>query len=264
MEDHSIELPAVESPPTPPAPRAPRLRMALGAIALYFLIQAGVGFVVGMVFMIVQIATTGVHDPKIALHDPNVRTMLLLIILPLSCLLSVFVFRKGYRSSWRIPGAGGLAVRPIPAAQFSMQVLLGLGTAIVGGMLTYLLSRGHPVGQDISQLMQQTSLPMKVGLGLIVVSVVPLAEEILFRGILLPALMRHMPVALAVGIDASLFAAIHLPDLGWKPQGLLALGLVGLVCCWRRLKTGSVYSAVAVHAGNNLLAMVMLIAAGHH
>ncbi|KGI77636.1 CPBP family intramembrane glutamic endopeptidase [Oleiagrimonas soli] len=257
MDDTPIDLPAVEPPPSPDAPR---LRFALGAIVLYFLIQAFTGFLVGMVFMMVEMVANGVHDPKAVLQSPDTRMLLLLMILPLSCLASILVFRLGYRRVWRTAGHEGLAVRPIRPTQFSLHVLLGIATGIVGSMLTYLLTQGHPIGQDIGKLMLHTSLPMRLGLGLLVVTLVPLAEEILFRGILLPALIRHMPIALAVAIDACLFAAIHLPDLGWKPQGLLALALVGAVCCWRRLKTGSIYSAVAVHAGNNLLAMVALIA----
>lgn len=245
------------------APAPPRLLAAIGAIVLYFLIQLATGIVVGVVFVLAHMGTGNPVHAKALMHDPQTRILLVAVTLPISCMLSILVFRAWFGRLWHFGDNIGVGVRPTSIAGFALQMLLGVATALCGGMLTYLLSRGHPPAQDIAQIMHHTPLSLRVLLALSTITVVPLVEEILFRGILLPSLIRHMPVVAATIVDASLFALMHLPDFHWKPQDLLALFLVGIVCCWRRLKTGSIYSSVAVHAGNNLLAMIFLVTAFH-
>ncbi len=254
-----LETPVTAEPPV----RAPRLWGALGSIALYALIQFAAAVLVMAALMVVQrILHPGINLKHLA-HDKQTAFLVIGISLPISCLASLAVFRGLYARAWRRAGRDGIGMLGIRPALFLQQVLLGLAVAIAGGGLTYLLSQGHPVHQDIMQIMRKASVGTRLLIAVTAVTLVPLAEETLFRGILLPALMRHLPVAAAVAIDAGLFALMHLPDLGWKPAGLAALALVGLACCWRRLKTGSTVSSVAVHAGNNLLAMVMLLALAH-
>lgn len=246
-----------------PSVRAPRLWGALGSVALYALIQFATAVLVMMILMVVQRMLHPGIDLKHLAHDKQTAFLVIGISLPISCIASLAAFRGLYAGAWRRADATGIAMVPIRPARFLQQVLLGLGVAVAGGLLTLLLTQGHPVHQDIMQIMRKASPLTRLLIAVTAVTVVPLAEETLFRGILLPALMRHLPVAAAVAIDAGLFALMHLPDLGWKPAGLASLALVGLVCCWRRLKTGSILSSVAVHAGNNLLAMVMLLALAH-
>lgn len=241
----------------------PRLLAALGAIVVYFLIQLAAGVLVGLAFALVHGDAGSAAQVRALLRNPHERITLVVTSLPVSCVLSVLVFRFWFRRPWRGGGNLGIGIRPIRVPAFAMQLLLGMATLLLGGMLTLLVTGGHPPMQDVRQIMGEASLPLRLALALTAVVLVPLVEEILFRGILLPSLLRHMPVLAAVSMDAVLFALVHLPDFGFKPGGLLALALLGGVCCWRRLKTGSIYAAVAVHAGNNLLAMLALVLARH-
>lgn len=230
----------------------------MAALLAYFLIQLLVGALV--VIGIVLVARSSGHaHPATSFATAGLKPVLLLLMLPISCGLSIGLFRAWFRRQWSLRGTFGMGRQPVRTEVFALHVLLGLGVAIAGGLLTLLLTHGKAPAQDIARIIQSAPMPIRLGIGVMAVAVVPVAEELLFRGILLPALMRHAPVAVAIGLDATLFALVHLPDLGWKPQGLLALALVGVVCCWRRLKTGSIYSAMAVHAGNNLLAVLALI-----
>lgn len=241
----------------------PRLIAALSAIVVYFLLQLATGLLVGAIFAITHAASEGLAQMQAQLRDPQMRIALTVIILPVSCVLSIGVFRLWFKGPWKTRGRQGIGLSRLPWPQALLHLLLGMLAMVAGGMLTLLISRGHVPVQDISQIMEHASLPLKIGLALTAVTLVPLAEEILFRGILLPSLVRHLPVAVAVAIDAGLFALVHLPDFGWRPEGMVALALLGVVCCWRRIRTGSIFGSVAVHAGNNLLAMVLLISAYH-
>lgn len=78
----------------------------------------------------------------------------------------------------------------------------------------------------------------------------PLAEEVIFRGVLLPGLAQHMKTQHALLISAALFGLFHIPSHG---IGAIMPGLLGLVFGWARLRTGSLAAPILLHAANNLL-----------
>lgn len=88
-----------------------------------------------------------------------------------------------------------------------------------------------------------------VGLGVIVLA--PLVEEVLYRGVLLGALVQWMPKALAIVVSAAAFAYAH---HGSTPTELLWLiGALGLLLGHFRLRTDSLVPGVFLHAANNAL-----------
>jgi membrane protease YdiL (CAAX protease family) len=74
--------------------------------------------------------------------------------------------------------------------------------------------------------------------GLAVVVAGPLCEEVLFRGLILPALARWIPAGLAVVLTAIAFGAAHGSAWLFAPIALLGLGL-GTVAWWNRSTTAS-------------------------
>lgn len=86
-----------------------------------------------------------------------------------------------------------------------------------------------------------------------VVALVPVAEEFIFRGILLSALRRHLPFWGANLFQAVLFVALH-DDMS-RAIPLLTLALLA-----GRLtnRSGSIASATCLHAFNNLVAAVII------
>ncbi len=89
------------------------------------------------------------------------------------------------------------------------------------------------------------------------------SEELLFRGVLLSALLRRMRAARAVAVSAVLFALVHLPDLRWLWYAVPNLALLGAALAWLRLRSGSLWPAVIAHACNNLLAMLAMFVSLH-
>ena len=82
----------------------------------------------------------------------------------------------------------------------------------------------------------------------------PLFEEILFRGVLLPVLGRHMGGVAAVGISALLFALAHLSLGELVPLSVLGIGL-GLL----RWQSGRLGASVCLHAMWNGLTFLNLL-----
>jgi membrane protease YdiL (CAAX protease family) len=101
---------------------------------------------------------------------------------------------------------------------------------------------GAPTGLDIESPMLQ--LPLLI----VVVVVGPIAEEILFRGILFRRLLRRWPPLLAAFGSSLLFGAAHFDLVGSTFMGLALVALY--------VMTRSLWVPVAAHALNNLLAML--------
>lgn len=76
----------------------------------------------------------------------------------------------------------------------------------------------------------------------------PLAEELVFRGIIQTRLLRAMPPWMAVVLQAALFAIIH----GTPIQIVYAL-LLGLALGFLRSRTGSILPGLAAHAAFNAM-----------
>ncbi len=78
--------------------------------------------------------------------------------------------------------------------------------------------------------------------------IVPLFEELLFRGLLLNWLEKYLSASRAILASAVLFAAMH----GY-PVALPYAFIFGLFAGWIRLRTGSTLNMFFMHALNNVL-----------
>lgn len=85
--------------------------------------------------------------------------------------------------------------------------------------------------------------------------VAPIAEELLFRGVLLPWLASWMRPAVAVIVSAGVFGLGHL----YYGLGVLVPVVYGLVLGWLRLRTGRLGPCVALHMLFNTLATIGLL-----
>ncbi|MDX2203092.1 MAG: CPBP family intramembrane glutamic endopeptidase [Hyphomicrobiaceae bacterium] len=84
----------------------------------------------------------------------------------------------------------------------------------------------------------------------------PLAEELLFRGFLLPALSRsRLGFTGAALLSTALWTTLH---AGYSLVGLLEVFLVGLVFSWLLYRTGSIRVTILCHALYNSLIMLVL------
>jgi membrane protease YdiL (CAAX protease family) len=90
----------------------------------------------------------------------------------------------------------------------------------------------------------------------------PLVEELLFRGVLLRALLRKVEPATAVVVSALIFALVHyIGDPNTLPF-LPALAGLGAVLAMTALRTGDLSASIFIHAGFNLTTTVLFLASG--
>ena len=249
----SIEAsPLPLSAPMPHATeRAPSLWAALGLIVLYFVLQSVVSTLLAM----------GVGTAADALHiqhtDNGIQTLLVMLSLGIVAPLVLWLARRKWPQLWslaRPPGFGFTLPRRL--LFFALAVVAGLAVPLLGGLLTQVLAHDHAVTQDIQQFGGSTPLGLRIPLVLVVVSLGPLVEELLFRSVLLSALLQRWHVGWAVTISSLAFALVHLPGLQLQWYALPNLALLALTLAWLRLHSGSIWPAVLAHGINNLLAVV--------
>lgn len=90
----------------------------------------------------------------------------------------------------------------------------------------------------------------------------PIAEELIFRGFLMPLLARWMPGALAAIAVAAPFALLHGPGYQWSWQHILLLFLAGSAFGLVRWKLDSTLASSAMHSAYNLTFLAGIIANG--
>jgi membrane protease YdiL (CAAX protease family) len=256
--------------PSAPPP-APTLWAALGLIALYFVLQYLVGAVVGL---LVGLSVGLLHgfrhgeameQIQALLVRPDVNAVMVILTLLITATVTLILARRRWPALWPLSAPPGFGfARPSQAGYYALAFALGLMLPFLGGLLTQWFAQGHEVSQDIKDLGASASPLLRLPLALLVVTLGPLVEELLFRGVLLSAALRYAPSGVAIFITAALFACVHLPDLGFLWYALPNLLVLGAVLAWLRLASGSVWPAVLAHGVNNALAVVSwFVVSGH-
>lgn len=262
--DATRQNPASVSPSsTALALPAPGIWHALGLIALYFALQLAVAGTISLTAGLWSVLRDGdglaavITQGRAWLAHSNASAIAVMITLLISASLILYLVRRWWPALWTRPDPPGFGFAPPPEPQlYFAAIALGVMLPFVGGMLTQWLAHGHEVSQDIKQLGANISLGLRLPLALLVVSLGPLVEELLFRGVLLSSLARHVGSGWAIVLTAAMFACVHLPDLSFLWYALPNLALLGLVLGWLRVRSGSIWPAVLAHGVNNLLAVV--------
>lgn len=121
--------------------------------------------------------------------------------------------------------------------------------AIVALALNHWVFGGDATGSDVIHTLVRTRFGLG-GKALLVAAVVivgPIAEELVFRGILLPRLAASLGTAAGLWGSALAFGLIH-PHYEF---GVLVVAWYGAVLGWARLRTGGLAAPIALHVAIN-------------
>ena len=247
----------IDLPVSPPhqTSSAPTPWQAFGLIALYFLLQIAIGSLMTLVAGSIAALQAGgglidvIPMGRRWLGQSDTTAAAVIVTLVISAAVIVRLARRWWPRLWSESAPPGLGFTQTPHVAFYVAALAaGVMMPIVGGVLTQWLAQGHEVSQDIKQLGANTSLALRLPLAVLVISIGPIVEELLFRSVLLSAV---------------LFACVHLPDLSFLWYALPNLALLGLILGWLRVQSGSIWPAVVAHGMNNLLAVVSWFMISH-
>ena len=96
------------------------------------------------------------------------------------------------------------------------------------------------------------------------VGMAPVLEEMLFRGLLLPALMRRLGFFRSALLVTVLFTALHAFQTGLYWPALTSIFLCGWMLAWLRVRHGALWPSIAFHIGFNLTAFLPVLLFGQH
>lgn len=157
---------------------------------------------------------------------------------------------------WHVLGRGnwtwGRTIGACLGGTVFLRILLLGYTAIWPEAVSSELASFSPQTKQLCAELAQQFGP--AGLIVAIAVLVPVLEELLFRGVLLQALAKHIPFGWANATQAALFAAIH-ENVRIFPFFFA----FGIVCGILARRSGGLAAAMALHACNNLLACVVLI-----
>jgi len=137
---------------------------------------------------------------------------------------------------------------PIPYAF----VLLAAGPALAITLSALGVLLRAPL--DSSQI--EILIKSRASLGAIIlfgVVLAPIFEEMLFRGFLLPLLMRSMGPGLGILLTALPFALLHGAQNQWAWQPVFLIGIAGIAFGYVRYRTRSTTAAFLMHSACNAM-----------
>jgi membrane protease YdiL (CAAX protease family) len=139
-------------------------------------------------------------------------------------------------------------------------VIMGVVAVLVALLVSKLGVAGSPPALPILEMpFNAQALPILISLWVGMVIAAPIAEEILYRGLLYRGLAAsRLGVLGAIVLTSVLFGLVHYPGFGW-PRVVMT-GFVGLLLGWVRWRTASTSVSIVAHATTNLVGITILTA----
>jgi membrane protease YdiL (CAAX protease family) len=230
-------------------------------IVLYFVLLAlAFGF---LVLSVNLVTITGLFITVLELLQiPSINPLVVVVsvalvqaaIMVALVLLVCFVKNGG---TWADLGLGGTKTSP-----WRTGILSGFGLLIIS--LAYGFIAGHLAGEIpaqgiIERMGEFRGLPGIISLGLVVVVLAPLSEELVFRGFVFGALRKRGGFLLAGSISSLAFTIIHLQ---FHPVLFLQLLILGFLLAWAYERTGNLAVPILAHAVYNLAIAAIILSSG--
>jgi hypothetical protein len=180
------------------------------------------------------------------------------IVVPFQALAMIGTVWLRARSSER--RMSELGAEAVPSDGWGLAVGAGLQIAVALAMYPIVVrffDDEVPVQDIVESAGQALTSTDRLLVALAAGLLVPLAEELVFRGVLLRALRDRFSDRMAILVSALVFSAFHLLD----PQAYLALPalfVLGLVMAAQVVRTGRIARAVFTHVGFNMISVIAL------
>ena len=135
-------------------------------------------------------------------------------------------------------------LNPTRAAVVFVALFAGIGFSMTFNAFFNMPGMEH--FQDPDTQLAQSLLLGSIFTAIVASTIVPIVEEVIFRGFILNELRRGFALIPSMLISSLIFGILH----GTAAWALVA-AVLGLAMAWIALRTRSVYPAIAAHAGVN-------------
>lgn len=185
----------------------------------------------------------------------DARAAMTASVLIVAYLVIVLAVRQASRSTGlAFADAVGLHRVPTGRTLLTACALALTGRLLTGVWMLLVVAVGFEVPSDLDPTRLFPLTPLGIGLMVLLACVAaPVAEELVFRGVLLPALQFRWSVGVAVVVSAAAFAVLHVVGIVMPPIFVFAL-LLGRAF----LRSRSLWTPIAAHAVFNGLGLVSL------
>lgn len=158
--------------------------------------------------------------------------------------------RKGL--SWQNIGFHSISTRWVVLAG-----LIGLGVIPLAGLIALLirLALGLPAESPQLEFLAPGEVNLPAALGMILLGgiLAPFAEEVFFRGMIYQWIRDRWGLWAGIVLSGLIFGLVHV-----EPSVAAAAAILGMILAWVFEKSGSIWSAVLIHAINNTIQIALL------
>jgi membrane protease YdiL (CAAX protease family) len=249
--------PILEPPPMleafePPPRETPR--------AMDLLVLAGVLFLAGIVVFLVGAVAMSVYSHAHHFAPKQMsKAQTFAFAIPLQALWYLLAFAIAvpiYRSRWQRSFSAGIHWNGM-AARSRLWMLMGCGLLLSIFVQIISIKIHMPKTAPVYDLFRFPALAW--GVTVFGIFVAPAAEELFFRGFLLPIVGRWAGNAVAVVLTSVLFALMHASQIGHAWGAVAVLFAVSVVLCLFRLQFRSVAVSTVVHMSYNAVLFIAMI-----
>ena len=169
-------------------------------------------------------------------------------------LIAILGYRRG--NSWK--SGFGMGFRQLAKLRFAPLFYLATLPALLlatqaSSWVLELLTGKETELQKVAQVMTEGSPWLRIAYALVAIVVAPLFEEIMFRGLLFPYLVKRNGLVGGTAMVSLIFAAMHFHLPSFIPLALLSVGL-----CLAYWRTGSLWVSIGMHALFNTVSILSL------
>lgn len=223
-----------------------------GALLLTLLAVAALYGVV-TVMVSLKAAAHGMSAEEAApqvLADPLNLAALQAAAFGLAIFAGLVIFQRG------VGARRALALGPVQLPTLALALLAGFALQFPLAEIANLAQEVWPI--PIEEQIRQRQLVRPDGpldallIVLAVVVVAAASEEVLFRGLMLPSLAERYGVGFALLASSLLFGLMH-----QRPAAIIYATAAGLVLGTVAIRTGSTWPALAMHAANNAVPVML-------
>lgn len=266
LSDEQAGFPAQISPDgltSPPAPQSQsyawlEVIKAFVIWALSVAMLAAVPVIFALPYIIYRWTTFGPPRPDAILTDKTLIFLSILGILPTHlltiALVWLFVTESGKKPFWSAlefqwPRYSSPLVATLLCVLLAM-ALLAIGLAITtvwGGSKTQL------------DALIESSMGARVATALVAVLTAPLAEELVYRGVLYSSLERATNKALSIVVVSLMFAGVHFLQYSQNIGVILVITLLSFTLTLSRAYTGSLIPPLIIHLVFNGIQAIIIV-----
>jgi len=222
---------------------------------------AGIFALAALLYAGATLGGMGLHLAGIVPGNPLVPAIVMTAVLHLGIIGAVLADLRRHRLDWYAAFGRPRGLRregTVAAAGYAaMLPAVFVLTILVHAMLRATNLPTRP--QAVLTVFSAEGMPLWLRILLIVTAVVtaPLAEEILFRGILLPVLLKRWGACGAILLSSAVFAALH-----GNLTAFLPLMAASIAFSAGYAATGSIWTPILMHGIFNASSLALLLAAG--